>query len=196
MGFAIAAFAALALILNLPPISTVVLLPDADGKTGSVVVKASGAEQVLSSAYSSASVDRQGAIALASAQADTLTRDYAQTLAARPSAPISFTVFFEFGSAVDIAPVFQPVLDQLLAALPLYPAAEITVIGHTDRVGTLEANDALSLQRAETVRGLLLQAGVKAVSIEIAGRGEREPLVATPDETPEARNRRVEINLR
>ena len=196
MGAVVAAIAALVLILNLQPASKVVLLPDADGKTGSVVVRSEAAQQLLSSAYGSATVNRQGAIALAAEASASVATTYATTLAARPAAPVSFVVFFEFGSAVDIAPVFLPVLEQLLAALPLYPAPEITVIGHTDRVGNLESNDVLSLQRAETVRGLLLQAGVKAVSIEVAGRGEREPLLPTADEVPEAKNRRVEISLR
>jgi outer membrane protein OmpA-like peptidoglycan-associated protein len=77
-----------------------------------------------------------------------------------------------------------------------YPAAEVTVIGHTDRVGSIESNDALSLQRAQTVRDLILQSGIQPITLEVAGRGEREPLVPTADDVPEAQNRRVEINLR
>ena len=48
-------------------------------------------------------------------------------------------------------------------------ASEVMVIGHTDRVGTLESNDTLSLQRAETVREHILRAGIQPLSIEIAG---------------------------
>ena len=196
MGAVVIAIGLLLLALNQPPLSKVVLLPDAEGRTGSVIVNTGRAEQLLSIAYGSASVNRQGSIATATEQASVVTKDYAQTLAARPAPPVSFTLFFEFGSAVDIAPSFQPVLEQLRAALPSYPAPEIAVIGHTDRVGTLESNDALSLQRAQTVRDLLIQAGVPAASIEVAGRGEREPMVPTADEVPETKNRRVEINLR
>jgi outer membrane protein OmpA-like peptidoglycan-associated protein len=72
---------------------------------------------------------------------------------------------------------------------------EISVIGHTDRVGKLEANDALSLKRAEAVGEQLKAAGILA-PMEFAGRGEREPLIPTADEVPEPANRRVEINLR
>lgn len=196
MGAVVIAIGLLLLALNQPPLSKVVLLPDAEGRTGSVIVNTGRAEQLLSIAYGSASVNRQGSIATATEQASVVTKDYAQTLAARPAPPVSFTLFFEFGSAVDIAPSFQPVLEQLRAALPSYPAPEIAVIGHTDRVGTLESNDALSLQRAQTVRDLLIQAGIPAASIEVAGRGEREPMVPTADEVPETKNRRVEINLR
>ena len=70
------------------------------------------------------------------------------------------------------------------------------MIGHTDSVGSMESNDVLSLQRAETVRKFILQAGIQATSMEVAGRGERELAVPTGDEVAEVRNRRVEINLR
>ena len=70
------------------------------------------------------------------------------------------------------------------------------VIGHTDSVGGLEANDKLSRLRAETVRDILIAAGVPENKIEIAGRGEREPLVKTANEVAEAQNRRVEISVR
>jgi outer membrane protein OmpA-like peptidoglycan-associated protein len=70
------------------------------------------------------------------------------------------------------------------------------VIGHTDRVGSVEHNDALSKKRAELVSGALTSAGIPAAQIEVAGRGEREPVVATADEVAEPRNRRVEISIR
>ena len=190
------AVAILYLILSAQPVSRVVLLPDADGKTGALLVKSEGGEQRLASAYGSASLNTRGALTLQTDDAAQVTQRYARTLDARPAAPVSFVLYFEFGSAVDIAPAFQPVLAQLAAALPAFPAPEITVIGHTDTMGTLESNDLLSLQRAETVRDLLLQAGIRAVTLDVSGRGEREPVVPTADEVPEQRNRRVEINLR
>jgi outer membrane protein OmpA-like peptidoglycan-associated protein len=76
------------------------------------------------------------------------------------------------------------------------PASEVMVIGHTDTVGGLEANDKLSLRRAAVVRDILIAAGVPGEKIELAGRGERETLVKTGDEVAEPRNRRVEISVR
>jgi outer membrane protein OmpA-like peptidoglycan-associated protein len=70
------------------------------------------------------------------------------------------------------------------------------VIGHTDRVGADDANDALSLQRAQTMREAMLGLGIPPARIRAAGRGEREPLVPTADGVEEPRNRRVEINVR
>lgn len=183
------------LVLNGQPASRVVLLPEADGKVGAVVIKTDTGQQTLSTAYASAQIASGGAITVQTEDAAQLNQRYASTLAARPQPPVSFVLYFEFGSAVDIAPAFKPVLEQLMAALASFPAPEISVIGHTDRVGSLEANDLLSVQRAQTVRDLIVRAGIQA-SIEVSGRGEREPVVPTADEVPEEKNRRVEINLR
>jgi outer membrane protein OmpA-like peptidoglycan-associated protein len=70
------------------------------------------------------------------------------------------------------------------------------VIGHTDRVGPVEYNDALSLRRAERVRRNFVERGIPTSAINVAGRGEREPILSTADEVSEPRNRRVEINVR
>jgi outer membrane protein OmpA-like peptidoglycan-associated protein len=63
-------------------------------------------------------------------------------------------------------------------------------------MGPLEYNDTLSLRRAERVRKDFVDRGVPDSAISVAGRGEREPIVATADEVTEPRNRRVEINIR
>ena len=46
------------------------------------------------------------------------------------------------------------------------------MIGHTDRVGSVQFNDALSLRRAQKIRDDLVQLGVVAEQIQVAGRGE------------------------
>jgi len=182
--------------LTAQPSATVVLLPEADGRVGAVDLHTATARQSLSTAYASATSNTRGAFVTQAVAAESVQQRYGATLAAMPAAPVSFVLRFEFGSAVDIAPAFEPVLQQFRAALPNYPVPEISVIGHTDRVGSLQDNDRLSLQRAQTVRDLLVQAGVDASTISIAGRGERDPEVATQDEVPSVLNRRVEINLR
>ncbi|MEO6623358.1 MAG: OmpA family protein [Burkholderiaceae bacterium] len=184
------------LVMNPPQVSKVVLLPDAEGKAGAVIVKTQAGARVVNAAYGSASVNQRGGIRSSAEDGSKVTQQYGGTLTARPASPISYIVSFEFGSAVDVTPADLPILEQLRAALLAFPAAEITVIGHTDSVGTMESNDRLSLQRAETVRTFILNAGIQAASVEVAGRGERELAVQTADEVAEVRNRRVEINMR
>ena len=70
------------------------------------------------------------------------------------------------------------------------------IVGHTDRQGAADANDALSLRRANAIRELLISKGFRAELIDPVGRGEREPLVPTEDDVPEPRNRRAEVFVR
>lgn len=73
---------------------------------------------------------------------------------------------------------------------------EVIVSGHTDTAASSTYNDALSRRRAERVKQDLIEAGVATDIITLSSEGEYRLLVATPDETVETRNRRVEINLR
>ncbi len=118
-----------------------------------------------------------------------------EALAAQPPKPVSFTLYFETNS-VEVTPSSRPTLDALFAEVAKRPAVEVQVTGHTDRVGSDADNDRLSLQRAEAVRAMLIQRGIQASFLRAVGRGEREPLIPTPDEQAEPRNRRVEVIVR
>lgn len=173
----------------------VVLLPSSDGKPSAVVVRdRSGGEQVLSQPYA-ATARRLGENRIYQADAQEIESRYAQTLQARPVRPVSFILYFEIGSD-RLTPESEAEFARVKQEVASRSAPEVMVIGHTDRVGTLLGNDALSRQRAETMRDLLIADGLPAEKLEVAGRGEREPLVETADEVEEARNRRVEINIR
>ncbi len=182
--------------LTAQPTSTVVLLPDADGGIGMVDVRTVNARQVLTSHFASARVTSRGSIVSDTRDAERMRELYARTLTALPRAPATYVLMFEFGSGADMVPEFKPIFEQLRQDLASYPAAEITVIGHTDSVGSLEDNDKLSIERAESVRKLLIEAGLPPSIITVEGRGERQLAVPTADEVPLPENRRVEINLR
>ena len=112
-----------------------------------------------------------------------------------PSAPVTYLVYFSEGTD-ELNPDARRIIDRALAEAAARPTADIMVIGHTDFLGSDAYNDRLSLQRAERVRDLLLERGASAKSIQVAGRGKREPLHPTPDNVAEPRNRRVEITVR
>lgn len=126
---------------------------------------------------------------------DQLRGRFTQALAAQPEAPQRFTLYFVEGSDT-LTPESQAALQTVLAAIRQRPAPDLLVIGHTDRVGSVADNDKLSAKRAESIRQQLLKLGIDADNIVASGRGEREPLVATPDEVAEPRNRRVELLVR
>ena len=174
-----------------PQPDRVVLLPHAarDGGAGA------GPEQVVDKAYLGAEITREGAVTVSPQDPADVQARYGALLSARPAAPVSYMVYFQSG-ANALTPESRAVFDELKAELARRPVPEVQVIGHTDRVGRLEANDELSRRRADAVRDILVAAGVPRGQIETSGRGEREPLVPTADEVAEPRNRRVEISVR
>ncbi|GHD36672.1 OmpA family protein [Halioglobus pacificus] len=174
----------------------VILLPDADGSVGEVVVRSATGEQTLSSAYGALEVTASGTLESTTETAASVRAAYGNVLDAQPPEPVSLTVYFEAGSSTELTATSLQTIDRLKAVLADRPAPEILVIGHTDTVGDLEDNDSLSRARAQTVVDVISATGVDAASLEASGRGERELLVPTADKVSEPRNRRVEINIR
>jgi OmpA-OmpF porin, OOP family len=120
---------------------------------------------------------------------------FGPTLDAVPVPSRMYTLLFATG-AQALPPDAEPTIAALLADVASHPVVEVQITGHTDRVGTLEGNDQLSLDRAIAVRDALLARGLRATLVRVVGRGEREPLVRTGDNVPESKNRRVDILVR
>ena len=74
-----------------------------------------------------------------------------------------------------------------------YPGLRFNVEGHTDSVGSVAMNNELSLKRAMAVRDYLIEQGVPASSIDVAGLGLSAPIGDNSTTEGRARNRRVEI---
>ena len=172
----------------------VVLLPGPDGRTGALSVTSAGEAVVLSEPYASVNVV-DGKLTPIHTSAALVSETYGRLLAMQPARPRVYVVYFEFGQSLP-TPESRALLPRILAEVAALPASEVVVIGHADRVGGLEANDQLSLQRAGVVRDLLVGVGVARETITVIGRGKREPAIVTADNIPEPRNRRVELKLR
>lgn len=104
-------------------------------------------------------------------------------------------VLFEFDKAV-IRPEFEPELDRIAALLRDHPEVRVYVDGHTDTAGPAAYNMRLSERRAQAVADALAARGVARERMEVRAFGETQLAVPTPDNTPEAKNRRVEIRRR
>ena len=189
-----AAFAAM-LLSGCAPATLVTLLPQVNGKPSAVEVTTAQGSQVIGRPYQVAEIQRDGAIAVAQTSAEQVRKQHPQLLALQPAPPASFVLEFEPGTSTLTAES-QARLPQVISNAQARAGGEILVTGHTDRQGALEANDSLSLQRAQAVRDLLIERGFKAALIDAVGRGEREPVVPTEDEVAEPRNRRAEILVR
>lgn len=118
-----------------------------------------------------------------------------QQVAAAAAPSVDLTVQFRNGSA-DLTPQAMQALDALGKALasPTLSGYRFRIAGHTDTVGSAAFNKALSQQRAETVvRYLASTYGVDRRRLQAVGMGEEDLAVQTPPQTPEPRNRRVQV---
>jgi OmpA-OmpF porin, OOP family len=196
MGAVLAGVAiALAILLNRGHEETVVLVPAPDGHIGTVVIERGGKQTTLNTAYASSRAVGGREVENATVPEEEVRREFGAALAAIPANPAKFTLYFITGTD-ELTDDSKAELQRVLEELRRRPAPDVLVIGHTDSVGSHADNDALSLQRAQTMREEMLNLGIPPDRIRASGRGEREPLVPTEDGIDEPRNRRVEINVR
>lgn len=124
-----------------------------------------------------------------------IQRIFGDALAALPPAAVRYLLYFESGSDT-LTPDSKALVAGILATVQARTRPDVSIIGHTDTTGTAPANVALGVRRASLVRDLLLAAGLEGELVEVASHGESNPVVPTPDNTAEARNRRVEVTVR
>ncbi len=102
-------------------------------------------------------------------------------------------IFFDTGKAV-LKPESDPALKQVAELLKADPSLKLWVVGHTDTVGGVADNLALSEGRARAVvTALSTVHGVAADRLEGRGVGPFAPVASNQDEAGRARNRRVEL---
>jgi outer membrane protein OmpA-like peptidoglycan-associated protein len=126
---------------------------------------------------------------------DEVKRYFGAALAALPPPPKHFTLQFKFESdtLTDASTALVP---DILAAVKALAVPEVVIVGHTDTMGDRKSNVALGLKRATAVRSILAKAGLPESLVEVTSHGEGDLLVKTGNNTPEPRNRRVEITVR
>lgn len=103
-------------------------------------------------------------------------------------------VTFDFAKA-DIRPNFYQVLNSVAIVLNKYNRTLIDINGHTDSIGSDEANRKLSLKRAEAVAQYLAGQRVIPQRMAINGFGEAQPIAPNNTDQGRALNRRVEIRI-
>jgi len=112
-----------------------------------------------------------------------------------PAAAANFIVYFDFNSD-KLNPAALKVVDDAVAEFKKRGRASVTLAGHTDKSGSSAYNQRLSKRRADAVLSAMVARGVPANVVTEQAFGEDRPAVPTADGVKEARNRRVEINLR
>ena len=92
-----------------------------------------------------------------------------------------------------ILPNSMWVVEDLATWLNENPSIKITLVGHTDNVGTARYNKRLSQGRVNSVKAELVKRGVGADRVNTVGKGLTEPIADNSTAEGRAKNRRVEI---
>lgn len=117
-----------------------------------------------------------------------MTKQADQTLVVTMTSSTAFDT-----NSAEVKSGFKPSMDKIAKVLNTYGKTSLTIVGHTDNVGSDAANQALSERRAEAVQAYLEAQNVIPERLEAYGRGEKEPRVANDSDANRQLNRRVEI---
>lgn len=177
-----------------------ILLPQADGKTGKIVVRSDTSGIMLDRPYMEAVYHpTTGGFLIRQTDPGEIQQTYGALLTAEPTEPtetkdlpVTFTLFFLPGPA-DLAPESRNELPKIVDIIKRNETAAIEITGHTDSEGSAEKNIRLSLARAHRVAEIFQNHGIDANRFSILARGEAGLRIPTPDNTPEPGKRRVQV---
>lgn len=181
----------------------VILLPQDDGETGAVTLATPDQNLTLDQPYM---VGQSGTMTTTQADAETIEKTYGSLLKMefkRPRTtlpepedppPLVFNLFFE-SNTLTLTEASRQQLDEIIALLKKKPPTRLRIAGYTDTVGDRAGNLTLSTRRADCIAQILNRADRQTNRMEIRGYGEHGPMVTTPDNTAEPRNRRVRIYI-
>lgn len=101
-------------------------------------------------------------------------------------------IHFDTGSA-QIRPESTPTLEEITQMLQQHDGLRLRIEGHTDDTGSASTNQTLSEQRAQAVRGHLVQQGIASSRLEAVGMGQTQPIADNGTAEGRQQNRRVEL---
>lgn len=104
-------------------------------------------------------------------------------------------IYFKTGSA-ELDSKSEPLLNSVADIANRCPAAKVEVGGHTDSIGSKQANRQLSESRARSVVTYLAKQGIPASRIDATGYGDTQPIAANDNEENRAKNRRIEFRVK
>lgn len=189
-------FLLIALISGCAKSMLVALAPDPDGKIGRVSVENAAGSITIEKPYQATTIgdaEEQPAEPVQLGK-EAVEKIFKEALSIQPERPLHFLLYFQEENTLTSTSV--KLLPEIIAAIRERNSNDISVVGHTDTLGTKEYNTLLSKDRAVTVKDLLVRQGADRNAIRITSHGKENPLIPTGDNVYEPRNRRVEVVVR
>ena len=107
---------------------------------------------------------------------------------------LSTDALFDFDSAEFKRGEQSPEMDEFGQHVrSLHSIQAVTVVGHTDNIGTRAYNQKLSERRAEAIKKFLVEKGVDPAIITTSGMGEDQPIADNSTKEGRAKNRRGDV---
>jgi outer membrane protein OmpA-like peptidoglycan-associated protein len=103
-------------------------------------------------------------------------------------------VFFDFDKS-NLTPEAREIVSAAVKTAKDRGTVRIVVTGHTDTVGSLRYNQALSERRANSVKAEMVKQGMDGTMIATVGKSFTDPLVQTGPGVREPQNRRAVIDI-
>lgn len=103
-------------------------------------------------------------------------------------------IFFDT-NRFDLKPESMAELQKLIDFLNANPTVSIEISGHTDNVGSVQANQLLSENRAKSVYEYLINHGINSARLIYKGYGETQPVATNDTDEGRQKNRRTEFKI-
>ena len=155
MGF-ISAFIMVVIfaITSEPQHDRIILIPDADGKVGEIVVSNQTGSQTVKQAYLSVDVIGESSIkAPKQLEKNDVNSSFAEVIAAMPQASSRYILYFN-SATTELTEESKQLIDQIITDVKSRTHYDVFIDGHTDTTGSAEKNYLLALERAQEVNKL------------------------------------------
>jgi outer membrane protein OmpA-like peptidoglycan-associated protein len=136
----------------------------------------------------------QGAVVtdMAKEKADTLSSS-----SVKAEIPQKLDLYFDFnGRKVLLSGEDKQRIDEFKKYITENPGSVIDITGHSDHVGSQQAKLKISTERAQFAQHQLIAAGIDSSKLNVLGKGDSEPATADNTSDGNAKNRRVEIQIK
>lgn len=177
--------------------TTIVLLPDPDGKVGHVTVSTDAGSTDITQAREATMVRGRQSLPTAPEilSEKEIDANFSPVLAILPNQPLHFILYFK-SESTELKPDSLKTLPKIIESINSRNSQHISVIGHSDTAGDQKYNLQLSRKRASAIKRVLVKKGIDSTYIKSTSHGEENPLIKTADNVHEPRNRRVEVVVR
>lgn len=177
------------------PKTTVILLPEEDGSTGSLIVMAEDGAVEMNTAYTSSIVGTSTPTAPEKIDKELVEKKFSRVIAAQPEQPESYFLRFTLGTS-QLTKESKELVPDIIKSVENRKFPSVSIIGHSDTAGNEKYNIKLSEKRAQVVKKILLNSGLTIKTLFVESYGESDLLFPTADGVADSRNRRVEIMVR